>query len=1117
MAQIIQIKRTATEITAANTLAPATGLENEAGDAASNLAIGELLYASGKVVGTGTGVLYVGNDGSAAASIIGGKAFTDMLDPDDEDALSILKQSDALGGGTSAASLTLADASASGTITLASPASASANGTVLLPNGAGAVAAGSLLSLNSSSKVGAGFGVAGKVTADSGFDATDSGVANAGAITAATHVTRDVDISHELMDGTDDTTDANTRVGFKIQDAAGFFPGGTRTDDNTLWEAGDTFITTSPGVDIDIGYTGQLDAGNIAINATEGTVTGSIISGGQVNSADTQVDNQLNVGLNQEATIDNLGNITTLGHIKSTYQNLSGHLLIDDGSITDALGVTSTGTVQGLTLTDGVASLNAGALTGSTGVTLASGSVTAPVVQTTGTAKLDANEVSGATLALSGNAVVKGSLEVAGSTVIVDASNVTIADSMVQVAADGFGQTVTNDLGWFGNTSRALVAPVSDGGTLVSQNDGPVSPQGTDGIAGTGIIGTDRVIRVILQTDGNTYGFLHSGENGVIGKTHVDGGNNAAPTGTWAVGDAFQVGPTNYPTTTNTDGAGVGKWGATDLYLTYAGMAYDQQTQSFKLLQNDTKPGTNWDTGTSTKATLVANVTGDVTGVLTGNADTASLAAEATALAADMTITLGGDLSGAATTRGTSQTLTATVVDNSVEGKMLHPTAVTGDGTEGSNAGYGLKQNGTDHLEVDWKANGLNDAAVKTLIGTESTSSLSGASDTTISNPVDDNVLSYDDGKWKNQTLAAAGIEPTLANASAGTKGSMSSTHYSKLEAIVTTATANTRGLALEPFYTAAVPDAISAVGENAAVKGLMSVGDKNKLDGIATNAIANITGETFASLSDISEPTTGQDGYKLTGSKSGTDPATYSWVRDDDDSKLDDVTNEIKADHLDFGTDKEGAADQISTTDLPEGNKLYYTDARVTTQVQTNLDTDDLSEAASNPTNLWYTGERVDDRVNSLIQNSSNSGLTWAYVDNAAAAGTLTPTIDLSKFSTANLPEGVGSEYYTDVKADGRITAASANVAEAGKVAKWAANANMDAAGITLGANGIIGDAGVAISTTGADDTVVVTFGGATTAITLDKNGITNTSTSQVMSLNNFTADGGTLSAPQP
>ena len=148
MAQIIQIKRTATEITAANTLAPATGLENSAGDSASNLAVGELLYASGKVVGTGTGVLYVGNDGTSAASIIGGKAFTDMLDPDDEDSLSLLKQSDALGGGTSAASLTLADASASGTITLAAPASAS-DGTVLLPNGAGTVAPSSLASRKS--------------------------------------------------------------------------------------------------------------------------------------------------------------------------------------------------------------------------------------------------------------------------------------------------------------------------------------------------------------------------------------------------------------------------------------------------------------------------------------------------------------------------------------------------------------------------------------------------------------------------------------------------------------------------------------------------------------------------------------------------------------------------------------------------------------------------------------------------------------------------------------------------------------------------------------------------------------------------------------------------------
>ena len=59
---------------------------------------------------------------------------------------------------------------------------------------------------------------------------------------------------------------------------------------------------------------------------------------------------------------------------------------------------------------------------------------------------------------------------------------------------------------------------------------------------------------------------------------------------------------------------------------------------------------------------------------------------------------------------------------------------------------------------------------------------------------------------------------------------------------------------------------------------------------------------------------------------------------------------------------------------------------------------------------NLYFTNERVDDRVSALIQNGT--GISWAYND---GANTLTPTISLAAFDTDDLSEGVTNLYYDD------------------------------------------------------------------------------------------------------
>lgn len=105
------------------------------------------------------------------------------------------------------------------------------------------------------------------------------------------------------------------------------------------------------------------------------------------------------------------------------------------------------------------------------------------------------------------------------------------------------------------------------------------------------------------------------------------------------------------------------------------------------------------------------------------------------------------------------------------------------------------------------------------------------------------------------------------------------------------------------------------------------------------------------------------------------------------------------------------GAAD---TDQLPEGVvNLYFTNARAVAAVTLGMTTDDLAEGV---TNLYYTDERVDDRVDSLIQDGT--GLTWTYND---PANTLIGNVSLSPFSTTDLAEGTNL-YFTDARAQAAI-----------------------------------------------------------------------------------------------
>lgn len=155
-----------------------------------------------------------------------------------------------------------------------------------------------------------------------------------------------------------------------------------------------------------------------------------------------------------------------------------------------------------------------------------------------------------------------------------------------------------------------------------------------------------------------------------------------------------------------------------------------------------------------------------------------------------------------------------------------------------------------------------------------------------------------------------------------------------------------------------------------------------------------------------------------------------------------DDVNDSLTIDYVGSG------GSSISTTDdLTEGStNLYYTDNRarnslsasgdlsydsstgdfsVTTYKSTDFDsdfsgkdTDDLSEGASN---LYYTDERAQDAVDSLLVAGTNISLTY---DDANDSLTIDHdgSTDLSTNTTDDLTEGSTNLYYTDSRVDTRI-----------------------------------------------------------------------------------------------
>jgi len=122
-----------------------------------------------------------------------------------------------------------------------------------------------------------------------------------------------------------------------------------------------------------------------------------------------------------------------------------------------------------------------------------------------------------------------------------------------------------------------------------------------------------------------------------------------------------------------------------------------------------------------------------------------------------------------------------------------------------------------------------------------------------------------------------------------------------------------------------------------------------------------------------------------------------------------------------------------ITTTHITEGDKLFFTNARVDSRVG-SLSTSNLSEG----TNLYYTDARVDARIAAADTGDLSEGTNLYYTQ--ARFNTA-----FTAKSTSDLSEGTNL-YYTDARADARITAADTDSLSEGSTNLYYTDARADA-----------------------------------------------------------------------
>ena len=241
--------------------------------------------------------------------------------------------------------------------------------------------------------------------------------------------------------------------------------------------------------------------------------------------------------------------------------------------------------------------------------------------------------------------------------------------------------------------------------------------------------------------------------------------------------------------------------------------------------------------------------------------------------------------------------------------------------------------------------------------------------------------------------------------------------------------------------------DSATTIKDNVIVRGstktlkLQNGSNQDKITFHSTSGNAEITGlSTLGSLGVTNNTTIGGT-LGVTGQITGN--VTGALTGNADSASLVDVT-ETAATNLDFfptfvsatSGNTEIRTDSTNLKYNPSTNRLTVTNFRSTTdfEVQGNLtitgaitygqaqvgsianhDTDALAEGS---TNLYFTNERVDDRVAALI--NGGTGISATYND---SGNILSISADFTEFDTDNVVEGSNNKYHTQARVRNSFT----------------------------------------------------------------------------------------------
>jgi hypothetical protein len=203
--------------------------------------------------------------------------------------------------------------------------------------------------------------------------------------------------------------------------------------------------------------------------------------------------------------------------------------------------------------------------------------------------------------------------------------------------------------------------------------------------------------------------------------------------------------------------------------------------------------------------------------------------------------------------------------------------------------------------------------------------------------------------------------------------------------------------------------------------------------DVVGTSDTQTLTNKTLGEDTALGADLDAVNEYKivnLVDPSSDQDAATKKYV----DDEISSVTDTI---------------DGLTTTDISEGDNLYYTDGRVkdvlTSSAQTNISitevegvltitaengvgdstTDDLTEGT---TNKYFTDERAVDAVAAAIADGTHENITITYEDGAIS---FVAENGVADSDTDDLTEGTSNLYFTDERAVTALEAVTPNFVE--------------------------------------------------------------------------------------